>query len=64
MDKYYVYNKLNGKPKYIHTDFNDALEEAKRIATKECEKIEILKIVGEVECIKTLKVKVGEQIEF
>lgn len=56
MAKYYVYNSLRGKPKHIHTSYEDALAEAKRLASKEDLVFEVLKIESFVLVEKNIKV--------
>lgn len=48
MAKYYVYSNLKGKPYYIHTSYEEALAEAKRLAMKENLVFEVLKIKSSV----------------
>lgn len=57
MTKYYVYNKDRGKPKYPHSSYADALNEAQRLAKLENDNFEVLKVVAEVEIEKRLTVK-------
>ena len=57
MTKYYVYNSNRGKPTYIHNNYNNALTEALRLADKENDNFQVLKVVAEVEIEKSLRVK-------
>jgi hypothetical protein len=57
MNKYYVYNKDRGKPKYPHSSYAEALKEAERLAEKEGVFFEVLKVVAKVEIEKRLRVK-------
>jgi chromosome segregation and condensation protein ScpB len=50
---YYVYNKQNSKPKYQHECFENALDEAQRIARIEQTEIEVLKVIAVVKPVTT-----------
>lgn len=56
MNKYYVYNINRGKPKYTHSSYADALTEAERLAKKENDNFQVLKVVAKVEIEKRLRV--------
>lgn len=59
MAKYYVYNNSKGKPYHIHTSYEEALAEAKRLALKENLVFEVLQIKSFV--VPELSVSVIEE---
>lgn len=56
--RFYVYRTDGKGPKYIHLSYENALQEAKRLAreTKDCARFEVLRIVASVETVMQTKV--------
>jgi hypothetical protein len=56
--RFYVYRTDGKGPKYIHLSYENALQEAKRLAreTKDCARFEVLRIVASVETIMQTQV--------
>lgn len=52
--KYFVYSPLKEKPTYLHKTYDEALQEAERLALKEDCNFLILKVVAVARSVRTV----------